>query len=228
MNNAQLATNILLEPRAAFSSLADRPRFWFPLLLLVLASGLGLVAYFQLVDFNWFNDQILRPAAAKVADEDAALVMSRGVFMGTSLAAMVLGIAVTRLLESTYFYLAGRVTNVERSFSHWLALSSWSALPLLLILAVTMGFLFVHPNGQVTQEELNVLSLNEVIFHVDRKNPWFGLLSALTVLHPWVWWLTALGVKVWSGRSAVFALAFSMVPWVVFYGAWVLIVLART
>lgn len=227
MNNAQLATHILLEPRAAFLSLGEKPRFWFPLLLLILGSAAGLFAYFYLVDFSWFNDNILHSPDKPARDAEASALLSRGVLMGTSMAAMVIGLTLARLLESGYFLLAGRMASIERSFSHWLALSCWSTIPLLLILLVSMGFMLAHPNGQVGQEELNVLSLNELLFHVERSSPWYSWLSTLTIIHPWVWWLSATGVKVWSGRSMPFSVVFSMVPWLAYYGVWALIILVR-
>ncbi|WP_269632902.1 YIP1 family protein [Pelomonas sp. BJYL3] len=227
MNNLQIASQILLEPQAAFNALGERPRFWFPLLLLVLGSAVGLFGYFQMVDFNWLNDNILRPASQSGSDAESSPLLSRGVVIGTSTAAVLIGLTVARLLESSYFLLAGRMANIERSFRHWMALSCWSALPLLLILLVSMGFMLMHPNGQVAQEELNVLSLNELLFHVQRNSPWHGWLSTLTILHPWVWWLSAIGVKAWSGRSMAFSVAFSMVPWSVYYGVWALIILVR-
>lgn len=228
MNNAQLVASVLIEPQAAFASLREKPRFWFPLLLLILGTAAALLGYFQMVDFNWFTDNVLHGGAGKAAKagEDAP-VMSRGAIMGMTLGATVIFLSLSRVLEGTYYLLAGRVADVGQSFAHWLALACWSSIPMLLTVLVSMGFLLMHPNGQVTQEELNVLSLNEVFFHVDRSSPWFALLSTLTVLHPWVWWLTATGVKVWSGRSLAFGVVFSMVPWAVFYGGWALIALLR-
>lgn len=230
MNNTQMIVALLVEPRSAFISLRDRPNFWFPLLLFVLCTAAALVWYFSVVDFAWLADHIMSgdSSADKMSQlQKTELVgaMSRDVMMWTSLTAVVVVIPMARLLEGTYYFLAGRATDVSQSFRHWLALACWSSLPMMLILLVSVVSLVMHPNGQVTQEQLNVLSLNELFVHVPPENRWYSLMSTVTVLHPWAWWLTSMGVRVWSGRSMAFSLVFSLLPWVVFYGGWALIAL---
>ncbi len=230
MNNAQMVVALLLEPRSFFIALRDRPTFWFPLLLFTLSSVAALVLYFSVVDFAWLADHIIDGDShvdklSQQQKAEFASTMSRDVMMWTSLTAMVVGIPVVRLLEGAYYFLAGKATAVSQSFRHWLALASWSGLPIVLILLVSIMFLMMHPNGQVTQEQLNVLSLNELFFHLPPESRWYSLMSSLTVLHPWAWWLAAVGVNAWSERSMAFSVVFSQLLWVVFYGTWALIVL---
>ena len=39
MNNLALLSALAFEPRKAFDEIAQRPRFWFPLLLLMISSA---------------------------------------------------------------------------------------------------------------------------------------------------------------------------------------------
>lgn len=224
MNNTQMTLALLTEPRAAFNALRERPTFWFPLLLLAFGTASAVVAYFSLVDVAWLNDHIASGDARmeKMQADGSMPQMSRSLLMWTSLTAVVVGIPVVRLLEGAYYFLAGRVTNIVQSFRHWMALACWSSLPLALALVVSVTVLALHPTGQATQEQLNLLSLNELFFHVGEKSPWYSLASNLTLLHPWAWGLAATGVRVWSGRSWPASIAFALMPWVVFYGVWAL------
>lgn len=231
MNNIQLAFAMLVDPRAAFLSLRDKPNFWFPLLLIAIGTAASLVWYFNVVDFAWLTDQLQNadPRAAEMSAEkraESAAGMSKDVMMWMSLTFMLIGLPMARIAESIYYSFAARLTNFTQSFRHWLALACWSSLPLALAIVLAAIFLVMHPSGQVTQEQLNVLSLNELFFDLRPDEPGYTLLSTLTVLHPWAWWLAAYGIRVWSGRSWAFSLGLSLLPWVLFYGIWALVSLA--
>lgn len=224
MNNLQLTLSLLSEPKAAFAQLRERPTFWFPLLLVVFGTAAAVIAYFQRVDMAWLNDYLASSDPRMAKAGDAAPSMSRDVMMWTSLTAVIVGIPLMRMVEAAYYLLAGKVSNLAPGYKHWMALACWSSMPLVLSLVTSVIVLMLHPSGQVSQEQLNVLSLNELLFKVQPGNEWHTLVSTLTVLHPWAWWLAALGVRAWTGRSWPFALGFAVLPWAVFYGLWALIV----
>jgi hypothetical protein len=128
------------------------------------------------------------------------------------------------MLEGAYYLLAGKWSNFEPGFEHWLSLVCWSSMPLLLPLIASVVGLALHPSGQVSQEELNSLSLNELFFQLEPVSNWYTLAATLTVVHPWAWGLVALGVRAWTSCSWRFAIVFAMLPWTVFYGLWALFV----
>jgi Yip1 domain len=224
MNSLQLAIAMLVDPRAAFKILGEKPRFLLPLLLLTLGTGVVVALYFLMVDISWFHELIVAsdPRIDK-AKAERLPITSRNVMLATSLAAVMVGIPAARLLESAYYFLAGKVVNISPSFRHWMSLACWSSLPLLIPALVMVIVLFLHPNGQVSQEQLNLLSVNEVFGGLPRANRWHTLATTLTVLHPWAWGLAALGVKVWTGRSWLFCAAFALIPPLIFYGGWALV-----
>jgi hypothetical protein len=230
MTNARLLMSFFLEPRSAVRSLQERPTFLFPLLLITLGAAASLVWYFSVVDYAWLVDHTMQqhdPDHGNLTEAqkaEMASMMTRDVLMWSSLVAVLFGIPLVRLLESAYYFLAGRAIGVSQSFKHWLALACWSSLPAVLTLGASGVVLVMHPNGQVTQEQLSVLSLNELL-DVPLDNPWYSLLSSVTVLHPWMLWLSAVGVQAWSGRSMAFSFGFALLPWLVVYGLWALLVL---
>ncbi len=133
MNNLALLSALVFEPRKAFDEIAQRPRFWFPLLLLLVASvGLSLW-YVSVVDIQWLTDQTLRTSglAQRMTEEqiEAAIARSgRGGAVAQAVIGGTLALVVLRLLESVYLLLAGKITNVQRSFRQWFALSCWTSL----------------------------------------------------------------------------------------------------
>ncbi|MGM9516971.1 YIP1 family protein [Roseateles sp. DB2] len=222
MNTSQLTRSMLLQPELAFASLRTQPRFAFPLLLLLGLTLAAIGAYFSHVDLAWLQTHLLAPAGDK--SQEGMPALSLQTLAITSVVGALIALVGGRLLEGGYYFLAGRATRIDLPFNQWLALACWASLPLLLLPLLSVGMLAVYPNGQILQEQLNALSLNELFFQVPQDSPWYVLLNSLSVLHPWSWWLSAVGVKTWSGRSWAFSLTFTLAPWLLVYGVWALVV----
>lgn len=219
MSDLKLAISMIAHPRAAFDRLQRQPSFWLPLVLLTLGTMGLLGAYAQSVDLAWLNHQML----GDDPDLPAGLEMSRGQLLGTSVLVALIGIPLMRLLEAGYYHLAAQLFSLKQEFRHWMALACWSSLPLLLPLAASGAMLALSGDTQLLQEQLNVLSINELFLQLPTTHRWHSLLSSLTVLHPWAWWLAACGVQVWTGRSWSFALGVALLPWVLVYGVWAMV-----
>lgn len=231
MKSRELAWAILTAPSSAFVELQARPRFWFPLLT-TLFGVVALVAwYYSIVDIPWLMEHILSGSsgAVQISEEQRAKAIetaSRGFMLASSVIGGGVVLVARTLLEALYYSLAGKITNVERSFQHWLALAAWTAWPALLGVVASAAVLLAADTNQLAFDELAVLSLNELFFHVPMGGKGSTLWSSLTLLHPWMWWLSALGVHIWTGRSWVFSATFALVPVVVGYGLWAAISLS--
>src|SRR5690606_30785893 len=112
--------------------------------------------YVSVVDMEWLADQQLRQsaAAANMTDEEIGRIArsaadQRGLRMGLGTVATALVIAIFLLLWAVYYLLAGKVTGVERSFRHWLALSSWSTLPTVLAVIPAAIALLTATSNQI-------------------------------------------------------------------------------
>jgi hypothetical protein len=216
MQTLKLSTQVLLEPRQAFRSLLARPSCAAPLLAIVVCTLAAYIIYFQVVDFPWLVDALLNgdPRTAAMPQDErmkaAAMFSRQGMLMAGALGVM-LGIPVLRLVEAAWYLVAGRATGVALSFRHWLSLT---AVPLMFLVLAS------HSNGQLTLEQLQIASLNEVFFHLPPGHRWFALLSNLTLFQPWCWWLAAQAVREWTGRSWTYSIVITMAPVVVVYGAW--------
>lgn len=228
MNNMELAGAIVTSPSAAFAELKDKPRFIVPLVVLCVTTAAILFWYYSFVDFDWFKDRLIsaNPNVGRMTEqqrEQAAKAMARmspNIIMWTSVISVLIMIPAMRALQAVYFLLAGNVVNVRFKFEQWFALSCWTSLPIVITTASMAVYLLTAGTNQIGYEEVSLLSLNELFFHKTMQDKGFTLWSSLTVLHPWMWWLTVLGVRLWSGRSWLFSSVFALAPVVLIYGAW--------
>jgi len=149
--------------------------------------------------------------------------MSRGVVTWGSLFSIIVFAVGARLLEATWYLLAGKVTKVQRSFKQWFALASWTTLPQLIAVLPAIPLLMTAKSPQLDPSATSPLSLNELIFHRGMEEPGYGLVANLNLIHIFTLYLAILGVKLWSGRSWLFASVYVLLPLVVICGIWALV-----
>ena len=217
MNNLALLSALAFEPRKAFDEIAQRPRFWFPLLLLMISSVGLSVWYCSVVDIQWLTDQTIRNSglAQRLSEEqiEAAIARgTRGAIVAQALIVGSLGLVLLRLLETVYLLLAGKITNVQRSFRQWFALSCWTSLPGVLAVVPAALVLLGATSAQIPQSDLQPLSINNLLLHLTPKDSGFLLWSNFGVLSLASLYLSSLGVKLWSGRSWLFSVLFATMP----------------
>ena len=228
MNNMELMGALVTSPSAAFADLKEKPRFIFPLVVLCVTTAAILFWYYSFVDFEWFRDRLVsaNPNAANMSEqqrEQAAKAMARmtpNLIMWSSIVSVVIMIPALRATQAVYFLLAGNVVNVRFKFEQWFALSCWTSLPIVIATATMAVYLLTAGTNQIAYEEASLLSFNELFLHKTPQEKGFTLWASLTLIQPWMWWLTVLGVRVWSGRSWLFSSVFALTPIVLIYGAW--------
>lgn len=225
MSNMQLLAALASQPRRVFVELAARPRFWFPLLLAMACGVLTTVWYYHVVDLPWLVDESLRsnPRTAAMTEAQRAQVLQRmspEVMKSTSVVAVVLVLVVLRLLEATWYLLAGKIVNLQYGFRQWFALANWSSLPTLLVILPTAFMLATAGSGQIDSSAIQPLSLNELFFHRHMGEKGYQLFVSLSILQPLAWLLAIIGVQQWSKRSWLFATLFVLLPPLLVYGSW--------
>ena len=159
-----------LNPSGRSSEIEARPRFLFPLLVTVLVTGAALFWYYSIVDAAWLIDTSMRndPRTAQLTEEQLAQIsrfMTRNTLMFGSLFGVVFIAVIARLLEATWYLLAGKVTKVQRSFKQCFALACWTSLPQLLAVLPAIPLLLMATSSQIDPGAMSPLSLNELIFH---------------------------------------------------------------
>jgi Yip1 domain len=230
MNNLAMLSAMAFEPRRAWQELGTKPTVWFPLLLLLLSIAGLMLWYYQVVDIPWLMEATLRASPrtrqmSEVQITQLAQSMTPQAVLWSSVIGGAFVILILRLLEALYYSLAGKITNVQRSYKHWLSLACWSSLPQVLAVIPSMIVLLTASTNQLDQNALQPLSLNALFFHRTMAEPGFQMLTSTNLLHVWSLFLPILGVKVWSGRSWLFSAVFALLPWALFVGIWALFAL---
>jgi hypothetical protein len=208
---------LAFEPRKAFEEIAQRPRFLFPLLLVLVCTAGLTMWYYAVVDVQWFMDQSLRsgPLAGRLTAEQIEQTLqrsSRSALMVQTAIVLPIFVVLFRLLEATYYLLVAKITNVPRGFRQWFALACWTSLPGVLAIVPAALVLTGASNAQLPQEELQPLSLNSLFFHREVGERGYTILTYVSLLGLAGVFLTALGVKHWSGRSWLYSVLFAALP----------------
>ncbi len=225
MNNIALATALATAPSTAYQELRERPRFWFPLLLVVLSTAGIVYWYYSAVDIEWLKDAMYGNNAdmQKLPEEERAQAMAmvgRNTLLWGSVIGTLLVLPLFFVLQSLYLLLAAKVTKLPQGFKHWFAFTSWSALPLLLGNVVAAILLLMSDSPQISPSMMQPLSLNELLLHRPMGSPGHAIFEALNIPGILSWILMIIGVRTWSQRSWAFSSLFILLPAVVIFGIW--------
>ena len=222
MNNLALATALATAPSSAFVELRERPRYWFPLLLVVLSTAAICYWYYSVVDIEWLKD-LLYGNNPGLTDEQRSMAMSmttRTTMMWASVIGTIIALPVLLVIEALLLLVAAKVTRVQIGFKHWFALTCWATLPALLSVVVAAIFLLLADSPQISPGTVSPLSVNELLVHRPFGSPGQGLLDSLNIPGFLGWALMIIGVHTWTRRSWLFSTLFVMLPTVVIYAVW--------
>lgn len=232
MTNLRMAQALLFEPRAVFTELDARPRFWWPLLVLAGAMAATVVWYVSFVDLEWLSFQELSQSSFGQNMTDAEILRQArqsaerpGVQMVFRAFFGAVGVAVGLLISGLYYLLAGKVTGVRRSYRHWLSLSAWVSLPGVLGVIPAALVMLTSDTTQLPQTSLQALSLNSLFFGLEQGQTGFALATGINLFQFLGLYLSVIAVKLWSGRGWLFSFVFSALPLMLVVGIWALVAL---
>jgi Yip1 domain len=225
MNNIALAVSLATEPTKAFGELRDRPRFWFPLLVMVLSTVAVAYWYYNIVDVDWLKDLIISSNPKMTEQERAAVtgMMTRTTMLWSGVVGSIIIIPLFYVIHAVVLLLTAKITKVSLGFKHWFAMVSWTSLAGLLNIVIGAIFLLLSDNSQVSPGVMAPLSLNELLLHRPIGSPGQGLLDMLSIPSLLTWALMIVGVRTWSQRSWGFSAAFVLVPLGVICAIWAFI-----
>jgi hypothetical protein len=126
-----------------------------------------------------------------------------------------------------YYLLAGKITNVQRSYRHWLAMACWTGLPQVLAVLPAIGVLLASGTTQLDSSAIQPLSLNALFMHRDMGDAGYQLFTSINLLHLLTLPLAVMAIRVWSGRSWLFSSVYALLPVVLIFGGWAVFALGR-
>jgi len=199
---------------------------WWPLLInILLACGL-MVYYFNWVDFPWLVEETIRGVPAENRAESAEAIrnfMQPGRSMWTAVIAIVIISFLIYAIQAVYLHLANKlVTGAEIRYGQWFSFSVWTAF--VGVFGTLAAFITVFMDGthQLSQQGLQVLSLNSLLIHAAPGDPWFTWASSLTLINFWTLFLMSIGFARWTGASIMKSSIIACLPWVLIFGIWAL------
>ena len=214
--------NVILEPSPTFARLKDKTRAWVPLLVLILLTLAITYWYVSTLDFAWAREHLLAAQGGALKPEQRAAqehFLTPNSMLWMSGIGIVLGTPVMFALTAVYYLLAGKVMGSSIGFGKWFGFAAWTSIPRLLALPLS-ALQIVTSHGQVALEDLNMVSLNYLVFHLPASNHWAGLLNSIDLPSIWGTVLAVIGLKVWTGRPTATCVTVAVIPWVVVYGVW--------
>jgi len=217
--------NIFLEPRKTLEDLRSHAAWWWlPLLLLIALSILFQVWYANRVDVSWFADQTLAPSADKMtADQlrDAHARFSQGSMMVFGIIGSVF-IVVWYLIQALYLFMAAKVGGwQQQGFGTWFNFICWTSLPGLLGFVASAAYMLSTSSRQISPVDIDVTSLNTLLFHVPYAHSGQALASSLRITTLWSWALMVIGVSAWTGKDTLKSAIAVLSPYLICYVIWI-------
>jgi hypothetical protein len=222
MNDVAVLVALATAPSSAYAELRERPRFWFPLLLVVLSTVAVVYWYYSVVDVDWFKETMFGNNPGLSPEQKAAVMgmMTRTTLLWGSVVSIFLAVPVTLLVTGVVWLVMAKITKLPQGFKHWFTFASWSSLPLVLGNVVAAVLLAIADTAQISPGVTQALSLNELLFHRPMGAPGANLLGSVGIPAFLSWALSVIGVHTWSQRSWLFSVLFVAIPTVLFYGIW--------
>ena len=225
MNNLELSVALATAPSSAYNELRERPRFWFPLLLITLSTVALAYWYYSVVDIDWLKDLLFgnNPKIQSLPDDQRAAsmaMMTRTTLTWSAVIGGMIGLPLVFLVSALYLLIAAKITKLPFGFKHWYAFSCWSSLPILLGSVVAAIFLLLSDTPQISPSTLQPLSINQLLLHRPVGSPGQSLFESLNVPGFLSYALMIIGIRTWSQRSWLFSAIYILLPTVVVYGVW--------
>ncbi|WP_193333486.1 YIP1 family protein [Duganella sp. FT27W] len=215
------ALNIFTDPSRAFVSEQTENKAWLPLTVVLLASVAAFLVYYQAVDFAWLQDNLVASMEPAQRAAGKRILTMKALVIGSLISVIILT-PLTQLLLAGYLHLAAKITHSGRSFGAWFALVAWTALPSALFLPLTLAQLLLSLNYQLSPEQLNPFTVNQLLLHLPSGAPWQSLTDSINLLSLWSLGLLIMGVRKWTQRSTAGAAVIVLLPYGVIYGLWAL------
>ncbi|MDB5719841.1 MAG: hypothetical protein JWP15_459 [Alphaproteobacteria bacterium] len=213
---------MLFEPQRAFGEAMSK-KVWtllLPFFLAVLFTAILNIYYFYHVDIAWLRDQMTASMPSDQRDV-IARSMTRGRFIGISIIGVCFLALTINLGRAFIYWLALKVQGVgSQGFVKLFAVVVWSTAPLLLILPAGLLNISLAPGGHLAGNDVNPVSLNQLLFHLPAGSAWGQLLSTFSLVNLWEIALIGVGIQYVSRLGMSKAMLIALLPDAIVYGIW--------
>ena len=231
--SSPLATlgNIFVAPAQAFDDVRNHNGWlWWPLLIMIAATAAFTGWYLATVDIHWMTLQSLQqnPMVTSHMNADQIQQIADNATRTSALVGgvigSILGFPIIYAIAALYYLLAAKVAGYDVSgYGSWYSFVSWSNFPAVISVLVSALVYLVRGNHQILAQDLDLTTLNALLFHLTPGNSWYTLVSSLRLTTFWVIGLSIFGLARWTRRGMGHSAFVVLLPYVVIYGIWILV-----
>ena len=125
------------------------------------------------------------------------------------------------LVQSVYLHLANKlVSGADIKFGQWFSFSTWTAFVGVFGVFAAFIAMFMHDGNQMSNQDLQVLSMNSLFIHAKAGEPWFTWASSLSLLNLWTLVLMSIGYARWTDSGTAKSAIIAILPWFLIFGIW--------
>jgi hypothetical protein len=213
--------NVILDPTPTFGRLKSKTNAWLPLLVSIVLSLAVMSWWIMTLDFDWLLQHMLAMQPNPKPEMRAAMAkfMTPQTMLITSSLGVVVGTLLISALSALYYLIAGKAIGSDINYGKWFGFAVWTSVPRLLTIPLT-ALQIVTSHGQLAPEDLNMTSLNYLLFHLPQTNHWAGLVGSIDLTMFWSLALATLGLKAWTGRPLGTSAFIAVLPYLIVYALW--------
>ncbi len=194
--------------------IAHQPKTWFPLTIILLATLLAHLWYFQHVDFDWFISSMIEPGLSDMtpAQQDEMRNIMSQTTSSMFMIAAILKTLITLVIFSLYLWFISSIRDDQLNFFHCFTLVTWSNWVMIFSLTLGAIIILLSSNDQIPYETLNGFNLNTLMFQKTPSHPWYPILSIIDFTLLWTLAITAHFYRAWTKSSISASYLISFFP----------------
>jgi hypothetical protein len=219
MSELALVTGVFFNPSRTFADLGRRPRWFVPLLLVVLATVAYLYAVSQHVGWERVVRRSMETNARvqSLSAEQREQAVERGAKFGAvfGYAGAVLGVPISLALIAAVLLLTSRMMGAELTYRQLFAINSYAGLTALIFVGLSAVVLFLIPPDNYDIQNPVAFNIGAYLDPQSTPKAIYSLASSMDLFTFWRIALLAIGISAASSRALSFGkgLAAVALPW---------------
>lgn len=223
--------DLFVAPGSLFAALPDRRWWgWAAFVLLTVGITASIFTFVSPMSTEWLVEQQIQQMSERMSDAEIERVRPHLVSMaphtavfGTLGGVIFTGMAIVLVgsLYTAMTRLAG--SGPKHGWGTWLRFTTWTQLPQLVAALGLIVLALVASSPDQPMGLMGYASLNNLLLDLPPGHRWYNLATNLSLFTLWSLVLAAIGMRIWTGASAVRATLLAITPWALVFGIWALI-----
>ncbi|MFB3828900.1 MAG: Yip1 family protein [Bryobacteraceae bacterium] len=214
---ARLA-NVLLEPKKAFADIAQRPRPWAPLLLVIVAAIVFVACFTQRVGWERFMRQQLetnrRTQQLTPEQRERALAMQMKIAPVMGYVGPAVSVPVMALVIAGVLLLTGKMVGSGANFKQMFGITAYSFVPGVINSAAGIAVMFLKNPDEFNLQNPTAFNAGAFLDPETTSKAVMSVAGSIDLFTIWSMILMAIGISAASRRvTAGKALPAVVIPW---------------